>query len=183
MAVSDAQGISEAAGDSRASLRLVDGTVVQLRFLQSSDQVLFEHNWRSLSPSSRYRRFHKVFDDLPDEYWAAFFTGVDQDRHLVLVLEAGEDLVGACRLVRYDHDWHTADLAVTVLDRWQGKGAGSLLAREILRIAEDVHTIDTTVLADNSAAVSLLERIGAVTVACSSGTCDARVLVSRPIPA
>ncbi len=120
-----------------------------------------------------------MIDELPADFWEALFTGVDQDRQVGLVLESDDELVGAGRLVRYQHDWHTADLAITILDPWQGRGAGRLLAREILAVAEDVYTIDTTGLADNHAALLLLEGLGALTLECESGACKARVEVAR----
>ncbi|HEX2893492.1 MAG TPA: GNAT family N-acetyltransferase [Marmoricola sp.] len=69
--------------------------------------------------------------------------------------------VGVGRIIRYA-DWPTAaDLAVTVMDEWQGRGVATALLEELLRRRpEGVTQIATTVAADNTASLAMLRRLG-----------------------
>ena len=56
------------------------------------------------------------------------------------------------------------DVAVTVGDRWQGRGLGTaLLARLIERASDEGHpALHATVLAENRASIAMLRRVGFV---------------------
>jgi RimJ/RimL family protein N-acetyltransferase len=54
-----------------------------------------------------------------------------------------------------------ADIALTVVDAWQGRGVGLTLARELLRRRPPgITRLVTTVSADNAPALALLSRLG-----------------------
>lgn len=159
-------------------LRLIDGTPVWWRVIVPTDRPSFERWLETLSKESLVRRFHVPFRSLPDEMWEALLNDVDQKRHIAIALHRGADIVGTCHLIRSRDDWHTADVAVTVTDVWQGKGAGGLMAREILGLAGDVRHIDTSVLQENRAARMLLARLGSASVSCANGTCRVRVALA-----
>lgn len=86
----------------------------------------------------------------------------------------------AAAVVRSDEDRHTADLSLLVTDEWQGRGAGSLLVREVLAVAGDVHRIDTGVLPENDAALRTLRGLGDTLVEYVDGDYRARVDLRRP---
>jgi len=73
--------------------------------------------------------------------------------------------VGVARMIRYRDRPTDADLAVTVLDPWQGRGVATALLPELLRQRPGgVRRIVTTVAADNTASLAMLRRLGEVTV-------------------
>ena len=160
-------------------LRLRDGAPVWWRYTNPSDRAAFEAGFAKLSKQSRFLRFGQDVDELPDAWWKHLVEEVDQHSHISLVLYAGDTPIAVCHLIRSADDWHTADVAVTVADDWQGRGAGGLLLREALRVAGDVRRIDTQVLLANTAAVQLLESVGELQLECVQGHCRAIVDVAR----
>ena len=70
---------------------------------------------------------------------------VDQQAHIALLLHAAGRPIGVGRLRRYAADLNLAHLAVTVADDRHGRGAGALLAREVLARASGVREIHTVV--------------------------------------
>jgi RimJ/RimL family protein N-acetyltransferase len=140
---------------------LRDGTAVWLRPVVPADRRAFEAGFTSLSERSRYLRFHRPVAGLSDEVWHALVDEVDQHRHVALLMLAGRDPVGVGRVVRSADDPATVDLAVTVRDEWQGRGAGTALARAVLVAAGGVRRIETVVLEENVAAMRLLASLGA----------------------
>lgn len=78
--------------------------------------------------------------------------------------------VGVARLIRYPGEQATADVAVSVLDSWQGRGAGrALLAAVLSRRPAGVTRLRTTVAADNDASLALLAGAGTVAVGREGG--------------
>jgi GNAT superfamily N-acetyltransferase len=157
------------------ALRLGDGTPVRWRYVKPGDRAAFSAGFEKLSERSRYLRFQQPVDDLPEGLWAWLFDSIDQRSHIALVLYAGDAPIALCRLIRLPNDWHTADVAVTVADDWQGRGAGGLLLEEALRVAGDVRSIDTQVLLSNIAAIRMLQSVGELRLDCVQGHCRARV--------
>ena len=88
-----------------------------------------ESFFRNLSDESRWNRFHRALHELPLNLLNQF-TNVDYDTHLALLAEVfvdgSEVILGESRYVRGE-DPTCAEFAVTVDDRWQGKGLGRLL--------------------------------------------------------
>ena len=103
---------------------------------------------------------------------------VDQRSHVAVVLYAEGQPIGVGRLRRYPSDSKVADLAVTVADDWQGQGAGTVLAREVLARAGGVREIHTVVSEDNPASLRMLARLGEMRSDCADGTCDVVVRVN-----
>ena len=161
-------------------LHLRDGTAVWWRPVVPSDRDAFEASFPHLSARTRYLRFHNRVRQLPPSLWRKLVDEVDQRRHIAFALHAGAEVIAVCHLVRSEQDWHTADLSLLVTDEWQGRGAGSLLAREVLAVAGDVHRIDTAVLLENDAALRTLRGLGETLVEYVDGDYRARVDLRRP---
>lgn len=117
---------------------LRDGLCVRIRQWRPSDAELLKSGFYRLSPNSSYRRFLTVspvlttamLDDLTD---------VDhRDTEAMLALdERGREGLG---IARYAHDAErpdVAEIALTVIDDWQGRGLGTLLLRVICARARD----------------------------------------------
>jgi len=74
--------------------------------------------------------------------------------------------VGLARYVRWKGDPQSAELAVAVVDDWQGKGVGTRLASALAERAreEGISIFTAIVLADNDPMLSLARELGDVRV-------------------
>jgi RimJ/RimL family protein N-acetyltransferase len=110
--------------------RLDDGTPVQVRPLQREDAHRLRAGFEQMSQLARRRRFLADVDELTDQQLAEF-TNLDQiDRAAWGCMNRErpkEPGVGVARYQRVNGDRKSADVAITVLDEYQGRGAGMLL--------------------------------------------------------
>ena len=86
-------------------------------------------------------------------------AAVDGHRHVALAAFAGAEPVGIVRIIGQDHC--RAELAVEVVDAWQGRGVGTrLLAAARDRAAQLGHcALVAEVLAENTAMRAVLRRV------------------------
>jgi GNAT superfamily N-acetyltransferase len=136
--------------------------VVYVRPIEPGDKALLQAGLERLGDESRYRRFLNPIKALSrDEL--AYFTEVDHEDHeaLVAVGPDGREPVGVARYVRLD-DREAAEVAVVVVDDWQGRGVGTLLMQELAERASaaGVRRFAATCLADNDEVIDLLGRLG-----------------------
>jgi GNAT superfamily N-acetyltransferase len=150
-----------------------------IRPIQPEDKDLLVEGFGRLSDRSRYRRFLSPHGAMsPSELH--YFTEVDHHDHEALVAldteaEAG---VGVARYVRSATDPTVAELAVTVVDDWQGKGVGGRLTAALAdrARAEGITSFSALVLAENEQILNLLEDLGSVReVAREQGTVELTV--------
>ena len=165
---------------------LQDGTPAMIWPLLPTDAETLRDVFRRLSPGSRYHRFLQVVNQLDDRMIRLLVGSVDGVHHIALLLTvlppAGqEEPVGVAHLVQDPDDPATADIAVTVVDDWQGRGAGTALGSALLaRRPAAVTRLRTLVAADNRASLTLLAGAGRV----SSGLPEQGVLdVTVDLPA
>ena len=152
---------------------LRDGSGVLIRPVRSTDAPLLAEGFTRLSATSRWLRFLTAKQELsPAEL--RYFTDVDHHDHEALgALDQGDGRgVGIARYVRSADDPYAADLAVTVVDDWQGRGLGTeLLARLSDRaLDEGIHRFTALVAAENEAVGRLLRKIRASLVSRESST-------------
>jgi RimJ/RimL family protein N-acetyltransferase len=147
---------------------LQDGTPALIWPLLPTDAETLRDVFRRLSPRSRYHRFLQVLDQLDDPMIRLLVDSVDGVHHIALLLivlppQGQEEPAGVAHLVQYPDDPATADIAVTVVDDWQGRGAGTALASALLaRRPAAVTRLRTLVAAGNRAALALLAGAGHV---------------------
>jgi len=145
------------ASGGRAVLR--DGSKVVIRPVQRDDAPLLADGFARLSPESRRLRFLRRKDELSAAE-LRYFTDIDHHDHEALgaLDHPGGRGVGVARYVRDTDDPHAAEIAVTIVDEWQGRGLGTeLLARLSGRArAAGIHRFTALVSADNQAAAGLL---------------------------
>jgi hypothetical protein len=152
--------------DPAGHLRLRDGTDVALRPFGPGDGGLVVAGFDRMSLQSRYRRFLSPVPRLTDSM-LAFLTSVDGADHRAwgaLVEEpAGEVGAGIVRWVRTKADPAVADLAVTTIDDYQGRGLGGLLldVGVLDAFAFGVERFEGLVLGENISSRRMLARGGA----------------------
>jgi acetyltransferase len=133
---------------------LKDGTQISLRPIKPEDEPLWHELLAGCSTQSRWFRFNYLFKQTTHEM-ATRYCYIDYDRELAIVAEVEEEarrkLVGIGRLVA-DVDHQTAEYAVIVVDRWQGRGLGGLLTDYCLELAKQwgVRQVVAEVAKDNS---------------------------------
>ena len=137
--------------------------------LQAGDRGALIAGYESLSLKSRSSRFLASIPHLTDAMLDHLVDEVDGLDHVALAFVVlDEDNVGTpvavARMIRYDDRPADADVAVTVLDAWQGRGVATALLAELVRERPaGVNRIVTTVAADNEASLAMLRRLGPTT--------------------
>ena len=91
-----------------------------------------------------------------------YLTDIDHHDHEALVAIADGVAVGVARFVRAEPDGQRAEVAVAVVDDWQGRGLGTLLLDRLSQRArqEGVSIFTAAVLTDNEAIIELLGSLG-----------------------
>ena len=172
---------------------------VRTRIMSPVDSSALHEVFGALSPSSRYLRFHAGASRLTAAMERALLD-LDGVRHRALIAEVREAdrwrPVGIARYVRAAgagvgsgigtgvDGVAEAEVAIEVVDDWQGRGIGLLLLRQLCAEAcrEGVGRLVGTVLPDNRGLMALVRRNfpvaefgwadGAMTVAIATGgTC------------
>lgn len=146
--------------------RLRDGTQALILEVLPQDREAVREGYETLSEETRYHRFLTGVPHLTPALLDHLVDEVDGVDHIALALVViGEDDVGTPvgigRIIRYRDRPTAADLAVTVLDEWQGRGVATALVDELVRRRpEGVTQIITTVAADNPASLAMVRRLG-----------------------
>lgn len=111
-----------------------DGSEVHLRLLRRDERELVAGFFAGLSEQSRRRRFLQPMPRLPEAILRRLVE-VDGRRHVAVVAEVDGACAGIGRFVALPEPG-TAEVAVTVADRFQGRGIGGLLLDALAAAAE-----------------------------------------------
>lgn len=139
---------------------LRDGSTIVLREVLPDDKEAIAAGFEKLSPESRYRRFFTAMNRLSSSD-LRYLTEVDHhDHEAVLAFSPEGDPVGVARYVRGDEPVE-AEVAVAVVDDWQGRGAATaLLERLIERASENgIERFVASVLQENADAIELFRSV------------------------
>jgi acetyltransferase len=145
-------------------VRLRDGQRVLIRPVLPQDEALTSAFFSDLPARARYDRFMATMPQLPPAL-VKRFTNVDYVSHVALVAEVfagGQETVVAEARYACGSDPSTAELAVSVAARWQGRGLASLLLRKLVCRAVDAGITRMTgeTLAGNEAMLHLARKAG-----------------------
>jgi GNAT superfamily N-acetyltransferase len=165
-----------------APIALRDGSQVRIRQGHRSDREPLLRGFERLSPRSRYRRFLAPISELTEEM-VRYLTEIDHHDHEAMIAldeQTGEG-VGVARYVRHPDRPDVAEVAVTVIDDWQGRGLGTLLLEVISARAreEGVTTFTALMLATNQEMMDLLAQLDPMRVIDRE---TGRVEIEVPIP-
>ncbi len=143
---------------------LRDGSAVLIRPVRSTDAPLLADGFARLSAVSRQMRFLGVKKELSAAE-LRYLTEVDHHDHEALAAldRAGGHGAGTARYVRDAGDPQAAEIAVTIVDDWQGRGLGTELLAQMSDRARQEGIRRFTALADagNVAVAALLRNAGA----------------------
>ncbi len=116
------------------------GRPIFIRALRSTDKLLIEELFRSLSPRSIFFRFHGNLTSLHPNVIGCVMK-LDYTKDLALVaLERNEPegaIIGLCGIRRQTNS-ETGEFTVVVRDEWQGIGVGARLTEISLPMARDL---------------------------------------------
>jgi len=160
---------------------LRDGSTVLIRQVRSTDAPLLADGFTRLSAHSRHMRFLTIKHELtPAEL--RYFTEVDHRDHEALgaLSHADGRGVGIARYVRDADDPQAAEIAVTVVDDWQGRGLGTELLTQLTGRAcrEGIRRLTALVSADNAAMAGLLRNVSAELVGRGPGTVEYEIALA-----
>jgi len=136
--------------------RYVDGLTI--RPLRNGDTETIAALFARLGERSRERRFCGAKPRLAERELKAL-ARVDANHHVLVGFVDGDpEPVGIARLVR---SGSSAEIAFEVADRAQGRGIGSILARELAADARaaGIRELVATVCGDNDAVVALFRKV------------------------
>jgi RimJ/RimL family protein N-acetyltransferase len=145
-----------------ATLR--DGSHARLRTIRGDDREVIRRGFEALSDDSRYKRFFSPMSRL-SEAQITYLTDVDHHDHEAVIAESDDgEPMGVARFVRTDPDADVAEVAVTVIDSWQGRGVATALLERLTERAQEegVRRFTATALATNDDMIDLLRRMGPI---------------------
>ena len=165
-----------------APIKLRDGSRIRIRQGHRSDRELLLQGFQRLSPESRYRRFLMAMPQLSEEM-VRYLTEIDHHDHEAMIAldERTGEGIGVARYVRNRDRPDTAEVAVTVIDDWQGRGVGTLLLEVICGRAreEGIRTFTAVLLATNQEMMDVFRALGPVRIVDhETGTVE----IEMPIP-
>ena len=162
---------------------LRSGDVVRIRQIRPGDAPALVRAYANLGDQSRYRRFFTAMPELPEATLKAAVE-VDHTDHeaLVALPLLSAEIVGECRFIRLPDQPDTAEVGVTVVDAWQGRGLGfALLALLSERALEaGIEYFSAEVLAENRTMLALLPSLGHVETESHGPVVAASVELAEP---
>jgi RimJ/RimL family protein N-acetyltransferase len=157
------------------------GPAVLIRQVRSTDAALLADGFGRLSAASRQMRFLGVKKELSAAE-LRYLTDVDHHDHEALAAldRAGGQGVGIARYVRDAGDPRAAEVAITIVDDWQGRGLGTELLAALSDRARQEGICRLTALADagNVAVAALLRNAGARLVSRGRGTVEYEIALA-----
>lgn len=145
---------------------LTDGRSVLLRPIRPSDLDLIREGIIEMSDHARYLRFFSTFKE-PPEAVVQRLGSVDGHLHIgwgALLLDGNEcPAIGAVHAIRENAESPDAELAIAVLDEYQGFGLARMLIAAVLSHCSQagIKSLEIHVLPENKPAKTLMLSLGA----------------------
>jgi RimJ/RimL family protein N-acetyltransferase len=162
---------------------LRDSSTVLIRQVHSADAALLADGFARLSPRSRQMRFLTRKNQLSSAE-LRYFTDVDHHDHEALVALSPADGrgVGIARYIRHADDPQAAEIAVTIVDAWQGRGLGTELVTRLSGRARSagIHRFTALVAEDNRAVARMLQNTSACLADRGPGTVEYAITLAPP---
>ncbi len=148
---------------------LKDGRTLRVRAILPSDEDALKRHFYGLSPEAVYQRFHHVIPALSNKS-VSELVNLDHRTHVGFVACDGEAVIGTARFYA-DRSRNEAEMAMAILDEWQGLGLGGALLRALIAAARELKLwrLVAYVLPGNSAMLGVLRASGLPVVQTSEG--------------
>jgi RimJ/RimL family protein N-acetyltransferase len=162
---------------------LRDGSPVLIRQIHAGDAPLVADIFDELSDTSHWMQFLAARRELSASE-LRYLTDVDHRDHEALAAldHAAGRGVGVARYIRHTVDPQAAEVAVTVVDGWQGRGLGTELLIQLCgrALQEGVGRFTAVASVDNAAAAGLLRTMHASLVSYEYGTVEYEINLAQP---
>jgi len=161
--------------------KLADGTEITLRPIRPEDADIEQEFVKELSATSRYFRFMGTIRELTPSILARF-TQIDYDREMAFVAvrttNGREEEIAVARYVT-NPDGQTCEFAVVVADKWQRRGLGLRLMKQLINVAREraFRTMISYVMSDNIGMLALCSRLGFIVALDSELFASRRVIL------
>ncbi|NKF24554.1 GNAT family N-acetyltransferase [Solimonas marina] len=146
---------------------LDDGLPILVRPIRVDDAPRIQQGFQRLSQLARRRRFPNGDPDQLSEVQLAKLVHIDQINHAAWgaanIEKPDEPGIGLARYVRLNGEPQAADVAITILDEYQGRGAGFVLQACLHLTAwrNGIRTFYYDVASDNDRVIRHLKLLGA----------------------
>lgn len=121
-------------------IALKDGTVVHIRMLKPEDREVLKEAFSKLSQETKRLRFLEQHDVLSEKE-LDYLLNVDNHNHVAFcayVIRDGKEVgVGVARYIRSLKNQKLAEVAITIVDEFQGKGIGKYLIGATVNYARE----------------------------------------------
>ncbi len=144
-------------------MQLNDGTDIVIRPIRPEDAEIEDRFIRELSPEARYFRFMNSIQELSQEMLVRF-TQIDYHDEMALIAvtqtKDEEEQIGVARYTT-NVDKTSCEFALVVSDKWQGRGIGHHLMRNLMDVARDrdLEVIEGQVLSKNNRMLNLMKSL------------------------
>ena len=140
--------------------QLNDGTDIVIRPIRPEDAEIEAKFVRELSTEAKYFRFMNSLQELSQDMLVRF-TQIDYHNEMALIAvrsdDAGDEQIGVARYTT-NVDKTSCDFALTVSDRWQGRGIAHHLMQDLMEVARDrnLEKMQGQVLSENTKMLELV---------------------------
>jgi len=145
-------------------IRLPDGGVMRLRLVRPDDRDGIIAAFNRLSVETRVMRWFYPKMQLNDQEIQELVAPCDDDHGAITAIELGADGteqngIGMARFVRSKDSPDAAEIAITIVDDWQGLGIGRILLHRLLAMVSErgIPYADGRLQVENKAMRHLLE--------------------------
>lgn len=123
-------------------LPLPGGTTMRLRLARPSDREGIIEGFERLSTETRQQRWFYPKMRLTEQELEALLSPADDDHAAIVAAEIGADGaektgIAVARFVRSTDDPKAAEIAITIVDDWQGLGIGRILLHRLLAMLSE----------------------------------------------
>lgn len=142
-----------------------DGTRLLFRAVGPERKRRFAEGLAQLSERSRYLRFGQPLQRFT-EAELRYLTEIDYSHHMawaaVAIDDPGVPSVAVARYIRREDAVASAEVAVVVLDAYQGRGIGPLLLDALAKtaLANGIERFEGEILAHNASMLRVARRLG-----------------------
>jgi GNAT superfamily N-acetyltransferase len=130
--------------DETKTFTLNNDLKLHVRLLEKSDKEALQDGFNQLSDKTKRFRFLSTPQELSNKE-LQYLTNIDNKNHLAVcayIKVDGKDIgVGVARYIRLLKDPKKAEIAITIVDKYQQLGIGKILITEIIKHAKQNNII------------------------------------------
>ena len=164
--------------------RLKDQTCIELGLIGPQDKQRYLNGFNRLSPRTNINRFH-TFKTGFTEKELDYLLNIDNVHHLAIGAidcKKRNTGIGLARYICQKDNPNQAEVAITVIDEYQGRGLGKLLYQQLINKAQQngITSLRNIIKKDNRAMLHILEQLGAIQISENDQVYELELQLKRP---